>query len=132
LTYECLALSSPEARLLSLLLHPRVYPLVRVSRLYRRFTAASRSLLDVDGSVLVLERDGDRPTEILASGRSLLRVWLQLAADGLYVHPLSQMLDHEVTERDLARRLGLSERQRLLSVFRVGRSAEPPRSHRLA
>ena len=92
-------------------------------------TAASKPLLDVDGSVLVLERDG--PDEILDSGRSLMRVWLALSAAGFYTHPLSQIIDHEVTERELARRLGLSEQQRVLSVFRVGRSDEPARSHRL-
>ena len=48
-----------------------------------------------------------------------MRVWLELSAAGFYTHPLSQIIDHEVTERELARRLGLSEQQRVLSVFRV-------------
>jgi len=80
--------------------------------------------------VLVLERDGSG--EILDSGRSLMRVWLALSAAGFYAHPLSQIIDHQVTERELARRLELSADQRVLSMFRAGRSDEPPRSHRLA
>jgi hypothetical protein len=131
LTYESLDLSGFEARLLGALLRPRIYPLVRTTRLYRAFTRASRSLLDREGSVLVLERDGGDPREILDSGRSLMRVWLQLSTAGLYTHPLSQIIDYAVTERGLASRLDLRESQRILCVFRVGRSEEPPRSHRL-
>jgi hypothetical protein len=132
LTYESLDLSSLEARMLAVLLQPRIYPLVRVTRSYRAFTRASKSLLDVEGSVLVLERDGQGPGETVESGRSLMRVWLQLSRAGVYTHPLSQIIDHALTERRLVRRLGLSETQRILSVFRVGRSEPPPRSHRLA
>ena len=130
LTYECLDLSPVEARALALLLRPTMYRLLRATRLHRALTAASKSLLDIDGSVLVLERDSTG--DILDSGRSLMRVWLELSAAGFYSHPLSQIVDHHVTERELAQRLGLSEDQRVLSVFRVGRSAKPPRSHRLA
>jgi hypothetical protein len=132
LTYECLNLSRWEARLLAFLLRPHIYPVVKATRLYRAFTASSKSLLDVDGSVLVLEREGDSPAEILASGRSLLRVWLALSRTGLYTHPLSQIIDYPVTERSLAMRLELSEGRRILCVFRVGRSEPPARSHRLA
>jgi hypothetical protein len=132
LTYESLDLSILEARLLAFLLRPWIYPLVTATRIHRAFTRASTSLLDVEGSVLVLERDGDGPGEILGSGRSLMRLWLQLSRAGLYTHPLSQVIDHAVTERKLVRRLGLSETQRILSVFRVGRSKQPPQSYRLA
>jgi nitroreductase len=130
LTYECLDLSVVEARALALLLRPAVYRLVTTTRLHRALTAASKRLLDVDGSVLVLERDS--PSEILDSGRSLMRVWLELSAAGFYTHPLSQIIDHAVTERELTHILGLSEQQRVLSIFRVGRSDEPARSNRLA
>jgi hypothetical protein len=132
LTFECLDLSRLEARLLDVLLRPAIYRGVRVTRLYRAFTAGSKSLLDVDGSVLVLARSGNAPAEILESGRSLMRVWLHLSRAGLYTHPLSQIIDWAVTERRLADSIGLSETQRILSVFRAGRSAPPPRSHRLA
>ena len=131
LTYDCLDLSALEARLLGLLLRPRVYRLVRATRVHRAFTADSKSLLEVDGSVLVLEREGDDPGAILCGGRSLMRVWLELSAAGLYTHPLSQVIDYDVTERELATRLGLVETQRILCVFRAGTSERPPRSHRL-
>jgi hypothetical protein len=131
LTYECLDLSALEARLLAILLRPPVYRLVRATRLHRAFSSASKALLDLDGSVLVLEREGDDPGAIVDSGRSLMRVWLELSAAGLATHPLSQIIDHPVTEAELAERLGLSPGRRILNVFRAGRSDPAPRSHRL-
>ena len=58
-------------------------------------------------------------------------VWLELSQAGLSTHPLSQVIDHPPTERKLAARLGLAETQRILSVFRAGRSAKTAESHRL-
>jgi len=131
LTYECLALSRVETLGLAVLLHPRIYPAARAVRLHRRFTAAAQSVLDDAGTVLVLEGADDGPAALLESGRSLLRTWLALAAAGCSTHPLSQILDCEETERELAQRVGLRPGRRLLSVFRAGRSAPAARSHRL-
>jgi hypothetical protein len=122
LTYECLDLSPLEARALALLLRPRVLPLAR-----RALTASARRVLDVDGSVLVLEGGDD----VLAAGRSLLRAWLALSRDGYRTHPLSQILDCDETARELAARLAPGPGRSLLSVFRAGVSEPPPRSHRL-
>ena len=132
LTYECLGLSAVEAQLLALLLRPRVFPLVRAARLHRLFASAGTALLDVDGSMLVLERAGDDERELLESGRTLLRVWLELSRAGVFTHPLSQIIDHSATEAELARRIDLPEGRRILCVFRAGRSEPPPRSQRLA
>jgi hypothetical protein len=131
LTYECLALSRAEAFGLALLLRPRVYPLVRRLRVHRRLTDSAKAVLEHAGSVLVIEGPGDEPDELLEAGRSVLRVWLALAAAGYATHPVSQILDYEVTERALADRLEVRRGHRLLSVFRAGRSAPAPRSHRL-
>jgi hypothetical protein len=131
LSYECLALSRFEAGLFGLLLRPHVYPLVRRLALHRTFTASAKSVLEVDGSVLALTGAADSPDELLLSGRSLLGVWLALSAAGLYTHPLSQIIDCRETEQELARRLALKPEERVLSVFRAGRSAPPARSHRL-
>jgi len=127
LSYECLALSWLEARGLALLLRARIYPFVRALRVHRAFTASARSVLDREGSILVLEG----PDEPFMAGRDLMRTWLALTAAGYATHPLSQILDCEETERELARRLDLPVGRRLLSVFRAGRSAPAPRSHRL-
>jgi hypothetical protein len=131
LTYECLALSWLEARGLALLLHPRIYPLSRALGVHRAFTRSARSVLEREGSVLMLEAPAEGPAELMAAGRALMRAWLALTAAGCATHPLSQILDCEETERELMRRLDLPAGTRLLSVFRAGRSKPAPRSHRL-
>lgn len=122
LNAECLDLSRLEARALALALRPRVLPLAR-----RALTVSSAQVLRRDHSVLVLEGPADDARE---SGRSLLRVWLALDRDGYRTHPLSQLIDTDETAVALAGLLDVP-RDRLLAVFRAGRSAEPPRSYRL-
>lgn len=130
LSYECLGLTPVEATTAALLLRQPVYRFVHLLRLHRSFIAATTSLLERDGSALVLEGAAQTPEHVLAHGRSLLRAWLALARRGLRTHPLSQILDYEVTERELAARVGAPADHRLLSVFRAGRSDQPPRSAR--
>jgi hypothetical protein len=131
LTYECLALSRLEARAVALLLRPRAYRLVRRLGLHRSFTSSAKRVLARDGSVLVLVGAADPLEELLLSGRSLLRVWLELSASGCYTHPLSQIIDCRSTEAELTRHLALEPGRRVLSVFRAGRSELPAASHRL-
>jgi len=131
LTYECLALSRVEALALGFLLRKRVYRFVRMLGLHRAFTASAKSVLEVDGSVLVLAGAANTFEELLLSGRSLLRVWLELSVAGRYTHPLSQIIDCSSTADRLAQRLALEPALRLLSVFRAGRSEPPSQSHRL-
>ena len=130
LSYECLGLAPVEAAAVAVLLRQPVYRFVRLLRLHRRFSAATTSLLESDGSALVLVGAAATPEQVLTHGRSLLRTWLALARRGLYTHPLSQILDYEVTEHQLAERVGAAAEHRLLCVFRAGRSEPPPRSSR--
>jgi hypothetical protein len=123
LNADCLDLSRLEARALSVALRPRVLPLVR-----RALTAASSRVLARDHSILVLEGPRD---DVRESGRSLLRLWLALDRDGYRTHPLSQLIDSDETLATLANRLSVPS-ERLLAVFRAGRSPEPARSHRLS
>ncbi len=126
LTYEALALSPLEARLLGIALRPAPLRAVRTLRLHHAFASSSASVLR-SGSVLVLSSAGD----VRETGRTLMRIWLALSGLGCFTHPLSQLIDFEPTERELARRLGVETPRRVLSVFRAGRSAAPARSARL-
>jgi hypothetical protein len=131
LSYECLDLSRIEAGVLSLLLRPWIYRLMRSLRLHRALAASEKSVLERDGSILVMEGPADGPAGLIAHGRALLRVWLALSSVGVYTHPMSQIIDCAETEAALARRLELEPQRRLLSIFRAGRSRPPARSHRL-
>lgn len=131
LSYECLGLGRAEAAAVAQLLRPTMFRLVRMLRLQRLFTGATTTLLEADGSALVLRGAAETPEHVITHGRSLLRAWLALAQRGFHTHPLSQILDCAATERELAVRVGTADEGRLLCVFRAGRSEPPPRSARL-
>jgi hypothetical protein len=101
----------------------------RASRPLAPLLASTQSgLLRGEGSVLVLSGSPDAAEDMVRAGRELLRVWYALAARGISVHPLSQLVDCAETERELRRRVGA----RPLAVFRAGRPVSaPPRSARL-
>ncbi len=63
------------------------------------------------------------------SGAGLLRTWLAAAGHELALHPISALLDRRGWE--VAKHLGVPTGH-LLFAFRLGRSAPPPRSGRLA
>jgi nitroreductase len=123
LTYEALAMSRAEALAL------RAVLAARASRPLAPLLASTQSgLLRGEGSVLVLSGSPDAAEDMVRAGRELLRVWYALAARGISVHPLSQLVDCAETERELRRRVGA----RPLAVFRAGRPVSaPPRSARL-
>lgn len=126
LTYEALCISPVEAGILGFLLRPAPLRAVRAVRLHHILAASAARVLG-DETVLVLESDGD----VQEAGRSLMRVWLELAHRGMYTHPLSQIVDCARTESELASRLGVAAPRRLLSVFRAGQSAQPVESARV-
>ena len=88
-----LVAGGPDARLRS---RPGPLRAARALRLHHAFASSSASVLRA-GTVLVLDSPGD----VRDAGRTLLRIWLALAAIGCYTHPLSQVIDFEPTEREL-------------------------------
>jgi hypothetical protein len=72
---------------------------------------------------------GMSPGSVGAAGAGLLRTWLAATKLGLAIHPISALLDRRGWE--VARHLGVAT-GRVLFAFRLGHSAPPPRSGRLA
>jgi len=131
LTAECLGLGRLQSRTLSMLLSEGIYPWFRRSRLPRLLARTSSAVLRKDTCVMALVAEGSRPADTLAAGRTLQRLWLALTAEGIHTHPLSQILDYPSTAAKLPARLSVGEGRRILSLFRVGRSARPAVSWRL-
>ncbi|WP_042393681.1 hypothetical protein [Streptacidiphilus carbonis] len=123
LSYRALAMSRAEA------LGLRAVLAAHAARPLAPLLAATQAgLLRREGSVLVLSGRPETAEEMVAAGRELVRVWYALAAQGIAVHPLSQLIDCAETERELRRRIGA----RPLAVFRAGLPVSaPPRSARL-
>ncbi|RJO70936.1 nitroreductase [Nocardia panacis] len=104
------------------------YPTLRHAGLGRVLAAASNGPLAGDGDVIILQSGRDT----VESGRTLLRLWLELTRRGYASHPLSQIIDDPTTRARLATRLGVEAPDRLLHIARVGQPVgSPVRSHRL-
>ncbi|MYV98137.1 hypothetical protein GT354_07565 [Streptomyces sp. SID3343] len=133
LTGEALGLSRVEGRVLDAVLRPAAYRVLRPVGLARALAASSRGVLRYDGTVVVLTAGAGAGSavpsaaEVLEHGRGLFRCWSTLARHGYATHPLSQVIDCDLTAQRLAGMVGA----RPLAVFRVGRPVhEPVRSVR--
>jgi hypothetical protein len=66
------------------------------------------------------------------AGRMLMRFWLALTAEGLHLQPFGSVITNPRSHARLAERLaGHEEEAEVWLLFRLGFSAEPPRSARL-
>jgi hypothetical protein len=66
----------------------------------------------------------------IAAGRMLARLWLTMTKRGLVLHPFGSVITNADANARLLERIEVPEGT-LWLVFRAGRSAVPPRSHRL-
>jgi len=66
------------------------------------------------------------------AGRMLARIWLTLTASGIYLHPFGSVITNPRANARLRERIGVDDAEGIpWLLFRLGRSDEPPRSHRL-
>jgi hypothetical protein len=73
------------------------------------------------------------PGQCFDSGRLLMRFWLELTRHDLVMHPFGSVITNDRSHAALVERLGGSEADgEIWLLFRLGYSATPPRSERLA
>ncbi|MFC5742978.1 hypothetical protein [Dyella tabacisoli] len=77
----------------------------------------------------ILSGDFFNPENAIASGRFLLRFWLELTRLGLYLHPYGNLVTNPQAAAWLENRTQVPN---AWLVFKVGYSDEPPLSHRRA
>lgn len=131
LSAQCLNLNRLQALGVALALSRPIHPLLCGLGLHRLLARQAAEILRSTPSVLALSQRVGNALDVLRAGRELLRIWLQLARRGYSAHPLSEIIDDRATCRALTSMLRLDDNDRILSVFRVGRSMPPPRSRRL-
>jgi hypothetical protein len=96
-----------------------------VRRLYDRTMRGTRTIGWLEGPF-------DEPEHWIRAGRVLARLWLTMTARDVYLHPFGSIVTNEDANRRLHERIPHDTgRGTLWLVFRLGRSALPPRSHRL-
>ena len=121
LNAECMALSGVERAAASVLLRPRVFSILKRMGAAR---AVISEAVQVRSASAILLFTPLRETSDFAVGRLFYRLWLEVAALGAAMVPMSALADSP-SERDrLCREHGVPESRRLANVFRVG--AVPP------
>ncbi|WP_051689503.1 Acg family FMN-binding oxidoreductase [Pelobacter seleniigenes] len=86
---------------------------------FRRKTVTITEELSRQGAGwLVLHSAGDSPTELIAVGRSLQRILLQARRLNIACHPMSQLLEEQIGQRELALQFGADHSIQML--LRVG------------
>ena len=71
----------------------------------------------------------------VGAGRCMIRLWLMLTRQGIYWHPYGSVITSEAARRNMIRYLQLPEESdegdMVWLLLRLGRSKQPPLSHRL-
>jgi nitroreductase len=129
LNADCMALSAAERWAGAVLLHPRVYPLMKVLGLARSITSEARQIASASALLLFHAPREQPPFEV---GRCFHRLWLELSSAGWHACPLSALADDAAANAEIRRAAGLPEERRLVNVLRVGKApsgavAESPR-----
>lgn len=124
LSARCMNMPPRELRLLSTFAGLAKWPIVGaiVRALYRRRLGAVPRLMILSGPFLDAE-------SAVQAGTCLMRLWLGLERHGFRIHPFGNLITNRKANRALRDRTGIEDPW---IVFRVGRTAEPPRSERLA
>jgi hypothetical protein len=68
------------------------------------------------------------PADSIEAGRCLMRFWLGVAHEGLYIHPYGNLVTNRRAAENVEADLGTKN---IWLIFKIGYSDEPPKSHRL-
>lgn len=69
-----------------------------------------------------------KPSDGIKAGRFLMRFWLETALHDLYIHPYGNLVTNRRIAAEVEKEIGIAD---IWLVFKIGYSAEPPKSHRL-
>ena len=130
LNAECLNLDGVQSFIFNWILKSLEFGYGQRLKLDQLLTMSSLDVLKNRCDVMVLTGKNNGEASVLEAGRSLQRIWLDLARKGYFTHPLSQIIDCPKTYAMLASRMALKDKDQIFSVFRVGSSSLPAHSYR--
>jgi nitroreductase len=124
LDYRCM--NSPRAAFWAAARVPRLLLLPFTRRLLAR---VYRKQLGVVPTVGLLAGPFWKPGSAFATGRFLMRFWLEAARLGLYIHPYGNLVTNRRAAEWCREETGV---EGIWLVFKIGYSEEPPESYRRA
>ncbi len=79
-----------------------------------------------------LEGPFGKPTDYVEAGRTFMKVWLELTAHGVWLHPFGTVITNPDSHRAFAREVAADESGDRMTwmLFRFGYSKTPPLAHR--
>ncbi len=119
LNAEAMALSPVEATAASMVLGPKMFPVLDGIGLAGALTAESAKVTGAT-AVLVLNRPADE--DGLDTGRAFHRAWLRFTAAGFHGAVMAALADDDASREELARTTGLPAGRRIVTTFRIGRT----------
>ena len=122
LDWRCMNLSRAEFWMSARL--PQVLKLPLARALFRR---RYRKQLGHVPAIGILSGPFFEPEHTIASGRFLLRFWLEVTALGLYFHPYGNLVTNVAAAEWITQRTGI---EKSWLIFKIGYSDVPPRSLR--
>ncbi len=69
-----------------------------------------------------------KPADAIDAGKFLMRFWLETAVHNLYIHPFGNLVTNKKIAEKVEKCLEISD---IWLIFKIGYSAEPPKSYRL-
>lgn len=117
LNAECMALSGVERAAASVLLRPRVFGVLRRLGAGRAVISEAAQIRSASAILLFAPR---RDLSDFDVGRLFYRLWLEVAALGAGMVPMSALSDSPAARERLGREHGISADRRLANVLRVG------------
>lgn len=132
LTADCLGLTALVRPIARALLHPKRMEWLARHGVHGLLATDTGKVVLHAGALCLLTAPEDSPVAVIQAGRTLLRLWLLAASEGLQTHPVSALLDSQTIRGEACAVFGLPAGQRPLALFRLGRSpAVVPRAPRL-
>ncbi len=117
LNAECMALSGVERAAASVLLRPRVFGVLKRLGAGRAVISEAAQIRSASAILLFTPR---RDLGDFAVGRLFYRLWLEIAALGAGMVPMSALADSPAAREQLSREHGIPADRRLANVLRVG------------
>src|SRR5436190_8917667 len=101
--------------------------LLKVPILRSLFSRRYRRLIGPVPTIGLLAGGFWNPDDAFQTGKFLMRFWLTTARYGLFIHPYGNLVTNHRASDKMKKETGTGD---IWLVFKIGRSATPPESHR--
>jgi hypothetical protein len=129
LAYDCMELSGPTMKYI--INHPKILKFPGVGQMLKKYYL--RTMSD-NSDVLYMLAPFDTEKASFEVGRAIMKIWMEITSNRLYLHPFGTIMSNRVAHRDFLKLANIDDESRknyLVFIFRCGQSERPVASLRL-